>query len=755
MTDASGGREWKGPSGESAVAATAQHVMCGECVVDEGDMQRHRRMVDAVSAVARETQIKKRATRGKKGGSGGRARRQQSSGGGDGGVHAATRNMAGVARRALGKKEAWTAVEGEAVRRMVAGDMPVPGARQEGKAAKRIEIAVATAVRQLQHAMAEVREAWRRASAQEVARRREERAGEELRRGVVWRWIVANRTADTAKERIWKAWQRHRARTDWEARATERSNVRRQQRVEEERSEEHTRTEAWQGRQDMASTRGELRGERRGRTGEEGPEGWTMAAALIMYKKGAQRRTDVERVRQAKEARKEEARVRKEKESSGEGRSGEAREASGRQGKRTRDEATLDTGDGLAGEEEAGIGDGEWGGRYAGLVRGLKRVLLEEVARYAIREYHGIQHGGRGTRGGGEGGPSAREARGEQQGQGGARTHGDEQQEAASSAQHAGRAAAAEGGEERGTDDSSRSGKRQREEGEDEGESGIGEEQDIGPHERTGHGREERKRTRQEAAGREADSTREAHEKGEEGARTRGEGTHGEEEMGTGDMRGKGRAHERKQQKKRQDATETSTEVERERGWTRARERGGHEAEERVEDMEVESTGQESSMRPTERGKGGSARHENVEEDSARSDDGDGGAEGRTASDATPQREEGEEREQATSTQQSTIGPRKEEMAQEMGHTAQAVNRPKRKNRGQPVYFARGKKQRTTTNGGRRKKGAARVRYIDNSSGKGRVALEGTVAVGRVYMERMERQVEKVRDAGRPPGDPG
>ena len=36
------------------------------------------------------------------------------------------------------------------LRRMVAGDMPVPSARQEGKAAKRMEIAVATAVRQLQ-----------------------------------------------------------------------------------------------------------------------------------------------------------------------------------------------------------------------------------------------------------------------------------------------------------------------------------------------------------------------------------------------------------------------------------------------------------------------------------------------------------------------------------------------------------------------------------------------------------------------------
>ena len=123
-----------------------------------------------------------------------------------------------------------------------------------------------------------------------------------------------------------------------------------------------------------------------------------------------------------------------------------------------------------------------------------------------------------------------------------------------------------------------------------------------------------------------------------------------------------------------------------------------------------------------------------------------------TAQAATPQREEGEEREQPTATTQQSIGARKEE---KVPRPAQAVNRPKRKNRGQPVYFAQEKKRQATTNDGRRKRGMARIRYIDNGSGKGRVALEQTVAVGRVYMDRMEQQVEKVRDAGRPPGDPG
>ena len=45
--------------------------------------------------------------------------------------------------------------------------------------------------------------------------------------------------------------------------------------------------------------RGELRGEKRGKIGGEGPEGWTMAAALITYKKGIQRKEDIEKGRQA------------------------------------------------------------------------------------------------------------------------------------------------------------------------------------------------------------------------------------------------------------------------------------------------------------------------------------------------------------------------------------------------------------------------------------------------------------------------
>ena len=168
--------------------------------------------------------------------------------------------------------------------------------------------------------------------------------------------------------------------------------------------------------------------------------------------------------------------------------------------------------------------------------------------------------------------------------------------------------------------------------------------------------------------------------------------------------------------------------------------------------MEVEDTTLEGSMRPTREDAEAAQRSTGTEEDRTGDEEVDE-VEGRAATTqaATPQKEEGEEREQPTATtQQSIVGER-----EKVPRPAQAVNRPKRKNRGQPVYFARERKRQATTQDGRRRRGMVRIRYVDNGSGKGRVALEQTVAVGRVYMDEMERQVEKVRDEGRPPGDPG
>ena len=76
-----------------------------------------------------------------------------------------------------------------------------------------------------------------------------------------------------------------------------------------------------------------------------------------------------------------------------------------------------------------------------------------------------------------------------------------------------------------------------------------------------------------------------------------------------------------------------------------------------------------------------------------------------------------------------------------------------RNNRGQPVYDQT--KRRKTTHTAGKKKGTAQASQVDNGSGKGRVALEHTIVVGRVYVQRMERMGMDRRDAGRPPREPG
>ena len=81
------------------------------------------------------------------------------------------------------------------------------------------------------------------------------------------------------------------------------------------------------------------------------------------------------------------------------------------------------------------------------------------------------------------------------------------------------------------------------------------------------------------------------------------------------------------------------------------------------------------------------------------------------------------------------------------------MNRPKRSNRGQPVYYP--KKHRKTTHTTEKENGKAQKKQVDDGSGKGRVALENTIVVGRVYIQRMERTGKDRRDAGRPPREPG
>jgi len=64
-------------------------------------------------------------------------------------------------------------------------------------------------------------------------------------------------------------------------------------------------------------------------------------------------------------------------------------------------------------------------------------------------------------------------------------------------------------------------------------------------------------------------------------------------------------------------------------------------------------------------------------------------------------------------------------------------------------------KRRKTTHATGKEKSTAQKKQADDGSGRGRVALENTIVVGRVYIQRMERKGKNRRDAGRPPGEPG
>ena len=132
-----------------------------------------------------------------------------------------------------------------------------------------------------------------------------------------------------------------------------------------------------------------------------------------------------------------------------------------------------------------------------------------------------------------------------------------------------------------------------------------------------------------------------------------------------------------------------------------------------------------------------------------RSDEEDGGVDEsrmqREATAATTQREDEEEHEEEPEALQAV------EAAESV--RCVNVNRPKRRNRGQPAYYP--KKRKKTTQATGKKTSTAQKGQVDDGSGRGRVALENTIVVGRVYIQRMERKGKNRRDAGRPPGEPG
>ena len=125
------------------------------------------------------------------------------------------------------------------------------------------------------------------------------------------------------------------------------------------------------------------------------------------------------------------------------------------------------------------------------------------------------------------------------------------------------------------------------------------------------------------------------------------------------------------------------------------------------------------------------------EQNAAEEEHGKGGREdGQREAAATPQREEEEERMQTGMEQQPTAAD-----SVEAGHSPGVnVNRPKRSNRGQPVYYPAKRAKATNADGEGRS--VVTARRADSGSGK-------------VYIQRMERTGMERRDAGRPPREPG
>ena len=152
--------------------ATSHHIMCGECeAVQEADGQPIAKLTAAVRDVG--PVLDHTATKGRrKGGTSG--------GGGNRGARA----MVTHAERALGHAPGAKAgpYAAEAMRRLVAGDLPPPASSEAGTAATK---RVVRAILRVQRAAAQVRKAWRQASATETARRAEEEA-HHIWVGITW-----------------------------------------------------------------------------------------------------------------------------------------------------------------------------------------------------------------------------------------------------------------------------------------------------------------------------------------------------------------------------------------------------------------------------------------------------------------------------------------------------------------------------------------------------------------------------------------
>jgi hypothetical protein len=391
------------------------------------------------------------------------------------------------------------------------------------------------------------------------------------------------------------------------------------------------------------------------------------------------------------------------------------------------------------------------------MVRGLKRVLLEEVARRATEEYYEAQRKaqGAGAHTSGDTGGADEEEVGKGKGRRGDKgTHEHTQQDRTESGLQ-GAAASGEGArsEREGSDaGQKRTRPRGGREHSDEGHSSEAEEgQSRRPHGRQQQGESSRKKQRQREHDEDEEGTRDAQAAGKRRARAQ-EGTGGEEEMeAAGSMRGRIGTHESKRRRVETEGREEWETGQGEPGGKRARSMEARGATTREHTARREDTAAQRDMRglgteDTNYQDSAAGRRESTQERARRetSDEEDDGVEHETTA-AKPQREDEEEHEEATEALQA-------EGAADLVRCV-SVNRPKRDNRGQPAYYP--KKRKRTTQATGKKKSTAQKRQVDDGSGRGRVALENTIVVGRVYIQRMERKGRNRRDAGRPPQDPG
>ena len=223
-----------------------------------------------------------------------------------------------------------------------------------------------------------------------------------------------------------------------------------------------------------------------------------------------------------------------------------------------------------------------------------------------------------------------------------------------------------------------------------------------------------------------------------------------------GSMRGGVGTHESKRRRVEAEGREDEETRQSGPGDTRAHGIAAHGTAAQGHAMEEESTAAKENMRglSTEDGtedRGattleGARREQDDEEDGeegAPRHDGAGEDGSETATESRQQQHTASE-----DTQPSSVH-RKEEGGVKEGYKGRA-RRGREKEGG---YYPT--KRRKTTHATGKEKSTAQKKQADDGSGRGKVALENTIVVGRVYIQRMERKGKNRRDAGRPPGEPG